>query len=375
MDRLILGERGIRIGLLALAIPQLGIGIWAVVSPSGWFETFPGAGNNWLPLYGPFSEHLAVDVGSAFLAIGVMVLLAAIWMDRRLVIAAATAYLVYQVPHTIFHLGADDVLTSADQVVNGVALALAVLLPPGIILGALRQGSDPSGGSRDAGSVPSVPRTEGTDPTGAGDGVARLGPSPGGVVARLSRVYAKRRFGRELAPVDAYLHHRRLLVGYSVFETATERSHCVDERLKLLAELKAAAVVGCEWCMDFGSNLARIGGVPDRQLRELPLYRESDAFDERERLVLDLATAMSRTPAEVDDELFARLRERFDDAQLVELANAIAIENLRARFNHALGLESQGFSEGAACVVPELAERAGRIVAAGDRQPRSPDAV
>jgi AhpD family alkylhydroperoxidase len=381
MNRLILGQRGIRVALLVLAIPQLGIGVWAVASPSGWFETFPGAGNNWLPLYGPYSEHLAVDVGTAFLAIGVMLTLAAVWMDRRLVIAAAIAYLVYQVPHTIFHLGADDVLSSGDQLANGIGLVLAVLLPPGIILGAIRtgsqthdgEGSDPTG--TEQGSDPTGTE-RGSDPRGTG----RLAPPPGGIVARLSRSYARRRFGRELSPVDAYLHHRRLLVGYSAFETATERSHRVDARLKLLAELKAAAVVGCEWCMDFGSHLARLEGVPDRQMRELPLYRESDAFDERERLVIEFAAAMSRTPAEVGDELFARLRGHFDDAQLVELANVIAIENFRARFNHALGLEPQGFSEGAACVVPELAadrgmQQGGRMVSGLDRQSRSPDAV
>jgi AhpD family alkylhydroperoxidase len=370
MDRLILGQRGIRVALLVLAIPQLGIGVWAVASPSGWFETFPGAGNNWLPLYGPYSEHLAVDVGTAFLAIGVMLALAAVWMDRRLIIAAAIAYLVYQVPHTIFHLGADDVLPAGDQLANGIGLVLAVLLPPGIILGATRMGSQPEGSDPQGDTSTPRKRAE-SDRTEAG----RLGTPPGGLVARLSRSYARRRFGRELSPVDAYLHHRRLLVGYSAFETATERAHRVDARLKLLAELKAAAVVGCEWCMDFGSHLARLEGVPDRQMRELPLYRESDAFDERERLVIDFAAAMSRTPAEVGDELFARLREHFDDAQLVELANVIAIENLRARFNHALGLEPQGFSEGAACVVPELVERSGRMVTAVDRQPRSPDAV
>jgi hypothetical protein len=275
MDRLILGERGIRAGLLVLAIPQLGIGVWAVASPSGWFETFPGAGNNWLPLYGPYSEHLAVDVATAFLAIGVMLALAAIWMDRRLVIAAAIAYLVYQIPHTIFHLGADDVLTSGDQLANGVGLVLAVLLAPGIILGATRMGgSDPEGDRHRRGLTPqgSDPLGDSRTPRGSdSSGIGRLAPPPGGIVARISRSYARRRFGRELSPVDAYLHHRRLLVGYSAFETATERSHRVDERLKLLAELKAAAVVGCEWCMDFGSHLARVGGVPDRQMRELPL--------------------------------------------------------------------------------------------------------
>jgi AhpD family alkylhydroperoxidase len=285
------------------------------------------------------------------------------------VIAAAAAYLVYQVPHTVFHLGADDVLSSGDQVANTVGLLLALFLAVGIVVGALRL---PAAAGASPRSVPL-----GSDPSGTGR-IGRLGPPPGGLVARLTRSYARRRFGRELAPADAYLHNKRLLVGYSVFETATERSHRVDERLKSLAELKAAAVVGCEWCMDFGSKLATTQGVSERQLQELALYRESDAFDELERLVIDFAAAMSRTPAEVDDELFARLREHFDDAQLVELANVIAIENLRARFNHALGLEPQGFSEGAACVVPELVEasaRSGRMVTAGDRQPRSPGAV
>ena len=46
------------------------------------------------------------------------------------------------------------------------------------------------------------------------------------------------------------------------FETAVERSRRVDDRLKALAELKAAALVGCEWCMDFGSWLSRGSGVP-----------------------------------------------------------------------------------------------------------------
>ena len=106
MERIILGRRGVRAGLVLLALPQLAIGVWAIASPSGWFDTFPGAGRNWLPLYGPFDEHLVTDVGSTFLALGVLLVLAAVWMDRRVVLAATIAYLVYQVPHTIFHFGA-----------------------------------------------------------------------------------------------------------------------------------------------------------------------------------------------------------------------------------------------------------------------------
>jgi alkylhydroperoxidase family enzyme len=111
--------------------------------------------------------------------------------------------------------------------------------------------------------------------------------------------------------------------------------------------------VRCAWCLDFGSRLAHDHRLPEHQLRDLPRYQTSDAFSETERLVLDYAVAMSHTPAEVDDGLFARLREHFDDAQLVELTNAIGLENHRARFNVALGLDAQGYSDGTFCVVPD----------------------
>lgn len=71
--------------------------------------------------------------------------------------------------------------------------------------------------------------------------------------------------------------------------------------------------------------------------------------------MLDYAVAMTATPVEVPDALFAALRARLDEGQLVELTAIVAWENYRARFNHALGIEAQGFSEGAACALPERA--------------------
>ena len=94
-------------------------------------------------------------------------------------------------------------------------------------------------------------------------------------------------------------------------------------------------------------------GITEEQLRELPRYRESAAFSEEERLVIELSAEMTKAPVELPPELLDRLRSRFDEAQLVELAAAIAWENYRARFNHAFGMGSQGFSEGAFCPLPE----------------------
>ncbi len=164
---------------------------------------------------------------------------------------------------------------------------------------------------------------------------------------------SRRRYGAVIDPLRIYAHHPRILLGYAALETATERSRQLDERVKHLAAVRAAMVCGCEWCLDFGSSISEEAGVGEDDLRELPAYATSERFTDAEKAALDYATGMSRSPVDVPDELFDRLRAHFDEAQLVELTNVIAIENYRARFNWAFGIEGQGFSEGSFCVPPE----------------------
>ena len=104
--------------------------------------------------------------------------------------------------------------------------------------------------------------------------------------------------------------------------------------------------------MDIGSAVGRRLGVTDQQILDLPDFETSSAFTELEKLAIRYAVAMTRTPVEVPGELFAALRQHLDERQMVELTSAIAWENFRARFDHALGIEAEGFSEGAVCAVP-----------------------
>jgi 4-carboxymuconolactone decarboxylase len=101
--------------------------------------------------------------------------------------------------------------------------------------------------------------------------------------------------------------------------------------------------------------VGRRQGVTEQQLRDLADFETSAAFTDVEKLVLHYATAMTQTPVEVPDELFAGLRQHFDPRQMVELTSAIAWENYRARFDHAFGVEAEGFSEGAVCALPARA--------------------
>jgi alkylhydroperoxidase family enzyme len=155
--------------------------------------------------------------------------------------------------------------------------------------------------------------------------------------------------GKLTGDIPIRAHRPRLLVGYGLFEKSVASKPRVEERLRGLAVLKSAVMQGCEMCQDIGSNQALVAGVRKEQVLDLYRYRDSEHFDQIECLVLDLAVGMTVTPVQVSDQLFVALQEHFDDGQLVELVNLVAVENLRSRFNATFAIGSTGFSEGMTC--------------------------
>ena len=314
-------------------------GLWATLSPTGFYGDFP-LGRGWVEALPAYNEHLMRDVGGLFLATGLVLLAAAFTLERRLTLIALVSYLLFSVPHATWHLFNLDAYGTGDAIANAVTLVSTVVLP----LWLLYRLSQPGAGV-------TAPRG-----AGGGDGNARIPGVPDNSrnpIVRASYLESRRRFGEVMDPMRVFAHHPRIMLGYSAMELATERSHRMPERLKHLGEMRAGMLAGCEWCCDFGSSLSRVKNVTEDDMRALPTYDTGDHFNEVEKLVLDYATGISRTPVDVSDELFDRLREHFDEAQLVELTNVISLENYRARFNWAFGIGSQGFAEGAFCVRPE----------------------
>jgi alkylhydroperoxidase family enzyme len=84
-------------------------------------------------------------------------------------------------------------------------------------------------------------------------------------------------------------------------------------------------------------------GASEDKIRQVPTWRESSLFSPVERDALEYAERMTVTGEKVTDELFARLRGHFSEAQIVELTAVVALENFRSKFNPPLGIEAQGF--------------------------------
>jgi alkylhydroperoxidase family enzyme len=158
--------------------------------------------------------------------------------------------------------------------------------------------------------------------------------------------------GNGIEPIEIWAYQPKMMIGMGRFNQAVRKGKTVDERIKNLVELKGAQMIGCEYCVDLGSQICRNSGFSDAELLALPRYQSSDLFTDREKAALDYAVAVMRTPVEVTDELFARVRSYFDDRQLVEITALLTLVNLD-RFNAAFGIGSAGFSEGMVCVPPD----------------------
>jgi len=119
----------LRVGLGLLAVAAVDVGAWALAAPRSFYDDFPGGGRSWVSAVGPYNEHLVRDVGGLNLALAVLLLAAAVLLERRLVFVALAVYLVNAVPHFVFHVTHMDELSTGDQVAQTVSLALAVVVP------------------------------------------------------------------------------------------------------------------------------------------------------------------------------------------------------------------------------------------------------
>ncbi|GAB2871356.1 carboxymuconolactone decarboxylase family protein [Nocardioides pacificus] len=186
----------------------------------------------------------------------------------------------------------------------------------------------------------------------------RIPPAPlSGPFGRIVSAYSRRTWGKVLDNVLVLWHHRPALRAVMALESKVARLDRLDPQLKSYAVMASAAAIGCSWCLDFGYYLAHDEGLDEAKVREVPRWRESQVFTELERDVMAYAEAMTLTPPTVTDEMVATLRERLGTEAVVELTLMVAVENQRSRFNAAMGLSSQGFSD--VCDLPLVPADAG----------------
>jgi alkylhydroperoxidase family enzyme len=190
-----------------------------------------------------------------------------------------------------------------------------------------------------------------------------LNGHPAGLIGRYAARFSRKQFdGLVIDPVKASSNHPGVLMAHGAEETLVSKKWTkLDRELRWLALMRVSQVIGCSWCTDFGYFDGVTNGMDPAKIRAVATWRDSDLYSDPERLVLEYAEAASQTPAEIGDMLSERLRRTFAPDVLVELAGYIALENQRSRFNAALGLKSQGFSDRCEIPAPAVSQSSARV--------------
>lgn len=186
-------RRWLRVGLGYLAAMSLEVGLWATFATRSFYDDFPGFGHHWIAGDGPYNAHLASDAGVGFLAVGAVLLLAAVWLERRVMQAALVAALIHGLPHVVFHLRhASEALGSVDQALNNGGLLLGTALAAILLIVVTR--TAPSGGDE-------LPRDEAPTvlSSGASDGPRRRRERTAASTRRLSVSATRGRLESEAA--------------------------------------------------------------------------------------------------------------------------------------------------------------------------------
>ncbi len=158
----------------------------------------------------------------------------------------------------------------------------------------------------------------------------------------------KRKYGVVLQPGLLWARVPKLFMTVAMLYGALDRrSSPLDPALRSLVTVRVSQINWCRFCIDINtSTLAKRSGSMEKA-ENLEQWRESDLFDDREKIVLEYTEAVTRSDQQVTDELMDRLKNFLDEDGVVELTALIAFQNMSSKFNSALDVPSQGF-----CKVP-----------------------
>lgn len=132
----------LRAGLLFGLLVQLTSGIWPLLWPRHFYDTFPLPGHPWQAFHPAYNEHLVRDFGALNLVLALLFAVSAYTMDVLMTRTALIGYLIFAIPHLIFHLNHLHRLPTADAVAEVVSLSIGVVAP--LILLALTRTRPPS---------------------------------------------------------------------------------------------------------------------------------------------------------------------------------------------------------------------------------------
>ncbi len=154
----------------------------------------------------------------------------------------------------------------------------------------------------------------------------------------------RRRYGKVLEPARLWGRSPWVFASLALLFGALDRRRSpLPEALRALLTVRVSQINWCAFCVDINGARVLKRGVSEQKLADLPRFAESPHYSAAEKAALAYAEAITFSDRQVDDALFASLREHFDDDAIIELTATVAFQNLSSKFNAALDVAPQGF--------------------------------
>lgn len=108
--------------------------------------------------------------------------------------------------------------------------------------------------------------------------------------------------------------------------------------MRLIAHFSSRAA-GCQYCEAHSLVAAKIHDIPQEKLDAIWDYQTSPLYSEAERVALDFAMAAGSVPNAVDAELFARMRQHWNEEQIVQILGAVCLYGFLNRWNDSMATD------------------------------------
>ena len=126
--------RGKQVAAGILALTAVDVGAWAEFAPKSFYDSFPGFGHHWVSLSGPYDEHLVRDVGGLYLALFAISVWAVVRPRGETFALVGAGWLVFSIPHFVFHAFHLDEFGTADKLGNVIGLGATIVLAALLVL-------------------------------------------------------------------------------------------------------------------------------------------------------------------------------------------------------------------------------------------------
>lgn len=139
--------------------------------------------------------------------------------------------------------------------------------------------------------------------------------------------------------------HHRPRIAYAFIEmnkAVMENQGRVTSALKRLIGYISSHAAGCRYCQAHTIRAAERYGAEQEQLENIWSYKTHPSFTEAERVALDFSLAASQIPNAVDDALAKRMREHWNEGEIVEILGVVALFGYLNRWNDSMGTEMEG---------------------------------